>query len=187
MVAAVAAATHSLWLPLFGYALIHDDGPAKADMAVVLAGGFTGQRLEEAAELVKAGWVPAVLVSGPTYYDVHETDLSIPMMVRRGFPASWFIALPNNSLSTREEAWVILRELQRRGVKSFLLVTSNYHTGRARRIYRTVEHAMGGGPSFRTVAAPDPYFSAEGWWKNREGQKTVFLEWWKSLATAVGD
>ncbi len=183
----MAVATHTLWLPLLGYALIRDDGPAKADIAVVLAGGYTGRRLERAAELVKAGCVPVVLVSGPPLYDIHESDVSIPMMVRQGYPASWFIGCPNSALSTREEAWVILGELRRRHVRNFLLVTSNYHSGRARRIYLAVERAMGGGPPFRVVTASDPYFSPEAWWKNREGQKAVFLEWWKSLANALGD
>jgi uncharacterized SAM-binding protein YcdF (DUF218 family) len=183
----IAIVTHTLWLPWLGYALIRDDGPATADMAVVLAGGYSGWRLEKAAELVKAGYVPVVLVSGPPLYDIHECDVSIPMMVRRGFPASWFIGCPNGALSTREEAWAILGELKRRGVKSFILVTSNYHSGRARRLYLTVERAMGGGPPFRVVTASDPYFAPHSWWKNREGQKAVFLEWWKSLANAFGD
>jgi uncharacterized SAM-binding protein YcdF (DUF218 family) len=183
----LAAATHTLWLPWLGYVLIRDDGPAKADIAVVLAGGYTGSRLEKAAELVKQGWVPKVLVSGPPLFDVHETDVCIPMMMRRGYPASWFIACPNSALSTREEAWVILGELKRRQVKSFILVTSNYHSGRARRIYRAVERAMGGGPPFRVVAATDPFFDPADWWKNREGQKAVFLEWSKSLAAALGN
>ncbi len=183
----IAAATHGLWLPWLGYALIRDDGPAKADIAVVLAGDYTGARLEKAAQLVKQGWVPAVLVSGPPLFDEHETDVCIPMMVRRGYPASWFYACPNGALSTREEAWAVLGDLKRRGVKSFILVTSNYHSGRARRIYLAVERAMGGGPPFRVVAASDRYFGPADWWKNREGQKAVFLEWWKSLAAALGN
>ena len=184
---AIAIVTHPWWLPMLGYALIRDDGPAKADMAVVLAGGYTGWRLEKAAELVKAGFVPAVMVSGPPLYDIHESDVSIPMMVRKGYPASWFIGCPNGALSTREEAWVILRALKGRNVKSFILVTSNYHSGRAGRLYTAVERAMGGGPPFRVVAASDPYFAPQAWWKQREGQKAVFLEWWKSFANALGD
>jgi hypothetical protein len=36
------------------------------------------------------------------------------------------------------------------------------------------------------VAADDKYFSAHNWWKSREGQKAVFFEWTKTLATAMG-
>jgi len=148
----VVGATYALWLPRLGYALIRDDGPAKAGMAVVLAGDPYGHRIEKGAELVRNGYVPAVLVSGPPDYGVHECDLAIAMMVRKGYPAEWFIALPNEGLNTAEEARIILAELQRRGVRSFLLVTSTYHTARATRTFRAAERSMGGGPAFRTVA-----------------------------------
>ena len=62
---ALLVLTRSWWLSGIGYALIHDDGPAKADIAVVLAGDWYGNRIVKAGELVRDGYVPAVLVSGP--------------------------------------------------------------------------------------------------------------------------
>jgi len=177
--------TRSRWLAGFGYFLVHDDGPAKADIAVVLAGDSFGHRIMKGGELVRAGYVPLVLVSGPaSAYGLHESDLAIPFAVRQGFPVEWFVALPNHSLSTREESGAVLEELRRRNVKSFLLVTSNYHSGRARRIFLAAERAAGGGPSFRTVAAPDEVFHPSSWWRTREGRKVAFFEWSKTLATA---
>jgi uncharacterized SAM-binding protein YcdF (DUF218 family) len=177
----------SLWLAALGYALIHDDGPAKADIAVVLAGDSYGHRIVKAGELVRAGFVPAVLVSGPAgEYGLHETDLAIPFAVRQGFPAEWFVAFPNEALSTKEEALVILQELRRRNVKSFLLVTSDYHSARAGRIYRSTERATGGGPGFRVVTVSDEFFHPDSWWRTRQGQKTAFFEWSKTFATIVG-
>jgi hypothetical protein len=38
----------------------------------------------------------------------------------------------------------------------------------------------------RTVAAPDEFFRAESWWRSRQAQKTVFMEWSKTVATAIG-
>jgi len=179
--------THSWWLPGLGYALIHNDGPAKADIAVVLAGDSYGHRIVKAAELVRAGYVPAVLVSGPAgAYGLHESDLAIPFAVRQGFPENWFIALPNDTRSTREEAAVVLGELRRRNVQSFLLVTSDYHSARARRIFLATERASGGGPQMRTVAAPDEFFHADRWWQTRQGQKVAFMEWSKTVATVFG-
>jgi uncharacterized SAM-binding protein YcdF (DUF218 family) len=179
--------TRSWWLPAAGYALIHDDGPAKADIAVVLGGDFYGHRIERAAQLVREGYVPAVLVSGPPgFYGRHECDFAIPYIVSRGYPAEWFIPLPHEALSTKEEAAVVLAALRRRGVHSFLLVTSDFHTGRSARIFRTAEPANGGGPSMRVVAAPDEHFRAGSWWLTRESQKVVFFEWCKTFATAAG-
>ena len=184
---ALTVLTRSFWLPAFGYALIHDDGPAKADVAVVLAGDSYGHRIVKAGDLVRAGYVPAVLVSGPAgAYGLHECDLAIPFAVRQGFPAEWFVPFPNRSLSTKEEAAAVLQELRRRNVKSFLLVTSSYHSARARRIFLSAERSVGGGPRFRTVTARDEFFQPNSWWQNRQGQKTAFIEWSKTFATAFG-
>jgi uncharacterized SAM-binding protein YcdF (DUF218 family) len=187
VLAAVALVNRSLWLPVFGYALVHDDGPAKADIAVVLAGDYNGRRIEKAAELIREGYVPAALISGPPgFYGLHESDYEIAYAVRQGFPAQWFIALPHSGMSTREEATFMLAELRRRNARSFLLVTSDYHSARARRIYLAAERAVGGGPAMRTVAVPGEYFRPGSWWRNREGQKIAFFEWSKTIATALG-
>jgi uncharacterized SAM-binding protein YcdF (DUF218 family) len=179
--------TRALWLPAVGYALIHDDGPAHADIAVVLGGDAYGHRILKAGELVRAGYVPLALVSGPPgNYGYHECDLAIPFAVRRGFPAEWFVGLPHEGLSTKTEGLAVLAELRRRKVKSFLLVTSDYHSARARRIYLAEERALGGGPNLRAVACRDEFFRADSWWRNRQGQKTVFVEWSKTVATVFG-
>jgi uncharacterized SAM-binding protein YcdF (DUF218 family) len=187
LLAAAAILGRSLWLPLLGYGLVHDDGPAHADIAVVLAGDVVGHRIQKAAELIREGYVPAALISGPPgFYGLHECDFEIAYAVRLGFPAQWFIALPHSALSTREEARVVLAELRRRNVRSFLLVTSDYHSARARRIFLAAERAMGGGPAMRTVAVPDEFFRPDSWWRNREGRKTAFFEWSKTFASALG-
>lgn len=187
LLAAAAILARSLWLPLLGYALVHDDGPAQADIAVVLAGDLVGHRIEKAAELIRQGYVPAALVSGPPgFYGLHECDFEIAYAVRLGFPAQWFIPLPHSALNTRDEALVVLAELRRRNVRSFLLVTSDFHTARARRIFLAAARAMPGVPAMRTVAAPDRFFRPDSWWRNREAQKTVFFEWSKTVATALG-
>lgn len=184
--AVVAFLARSRWLPWLAYPLIEDDGPAKADLAVVLAGDTYGNRIEKAASLVRQGYVPQALVSGPAIYATHECDLAISFAVSKGYPAEWFIPLRHSALSTREEANIILPELRRRNVHSFLLVTSSYHSARAGRLFRASLRAWGGAPSMRVVASPAQYFRPDAWWQNREGQKTVFIEWWKALANAVG-
>ena len=180
---ALVAATHSLWLTALGRLLVRDEGPARAQIAVVLAGDYSGNRILRAAELVKQGYVPEVLVSGPhMLYGYYECDLEIPFAVKHGYPERWFIRSPNESRSTREEAAGILQDLRRRGVHRFLLVTSDYHTARAARIYRAAARDL----EFRVVAAPGDYFRPGGWWRNREGQKVFFLEWCKTVANLIG-
>jgi uncharacterized SAM-binding protein YcdF (DUF218 family) len=183
----IAFLARSLWLPALAYPLIRDDGPAKADIAVVLAGDSFGHRLEKAAQLVKQGFVPVVLVSGPPgMYGRTEADLAIEFIEKKGYPAQWFIPFPDNAHSTREEAGFILGELRRRNVHSFLLVTSDYHSARATRIFLAAERSMGYQPQLRSVIANDEYFHANSWWRDRDAQKIVFFEWSKTIATALG-
>ncbi len=180
---ALAAVTHTWWMAALGRMLVRDDGPGPADMAVVLAGDFYGNRIVRAGELVKQGYVPHVLVSGPDMvYGHYESDLAIPFAVGRGYPESWFIAEPNEALSTREEAAVVVADLRRRGVHRFLLVTSDYHTARAARIYRAAAPDL----VMRVVAAHDKYFRPDAWWRNREGRKIFVVEWMKTVAGAFG-
>lgn len=180
---AILAATHVWWMAGLGRLLVRDESPERADIAVVLAGDFSGNRILRGAELVKQGYVPQVLVSGPyMLYGNFECDLEIPFAVRHGYPAGWFIRFPNLARSTREEAAAILPDLRRRGVHRFLLVTSDYHSARAARIYR----AAAGDLKFRMVTAPDDFFRADRWWRNREGQKVFFLEWCKTAANLMG-
>jgi uncharacterized SAM-binding protein YcdF (DUF218 family) len=175
------------WLRALGRALVYDEGPAKADVAVVLGGDYWGNRLVRAAELVKQGYVPRVLVSGPPgFYGLNESDVAIRYGVQRGYPAEWFIAVPHNAMSTREEAVVLLDEFRKRGIRSFLLVTSTFHTARARRIFLKTESEMGGGPQFRTVASADQMYTADTWWRFREGRKAAFMEWTKTVTNVFG-
>src|SRR6185503_298684 len=84
VLALIAFLTRSLWLPSIGYALIRNDGPAKADIAVVLAGDFWGHRVEKAAQLVKQGYVPQALVSGPPgAYGHNEADMAVEFIVHK--------------------------------------------------------------------------------------------------------
>jgi uncharacterized SAM-binding protein YcdF (DUF218 family) len=185
--AAVVFLARDLWLSALGAALVHDDGAGKAEIGVVLAGDNWGHRLTKAAELVKQGYVPHVLVSGPPgFYGINEADAAIQFAIAKGYPAEWFIPLRHTALSTREEAAVVLDALKQRNIHSFLLVTSDYHTARARRIFLRAKRQRGGGPDMRVVAARDQFFTAANWWRHRESRKIAFLEWTKTLTSVFG-
>lgn len=187
LLVAVVYLARDVWLGALGSALVHDEGAAHAEIAVVLAGDSWGYRLTKGAELVRQGFVPRVLVSGPPgFYDVNEADAAIHFAIRKGYPAEWFIPAYHTALSTRVEATAILDALQQRNIHSALLVTSDFHSGRAGRIFREVERRRGGGPNLRVVASGDRFFSAGNWWHNREGRKIVFTEWTKTLASVFG-
>jgi len=180
---ALAVVTHPFWMSALGRQLVLSQAPFKADIAVVLAGDGFGHRVLKGAEMVRQGYAPRVLVSGPEgLYDLNEAELAIPFAVKRGHPEDWFIPLPNQARSTREEAAVIAARLRSLGVKRVLLVTSDYHTRRAARLFRAAAPEI----EFRVIAAPDEFFRADGWWHTREGQKIFILEWTKTIAAWFG-
>jgi uncharacterized SAM-binding protein YcdF (DUF218 family) len=178
-----AVAIRVFWLSALGGYLIRDETPSQADIIVVLAGDFLGNRILTAGDLVRRGLAPKALVSGPgDMYGAHESDLAIAFAVRHGFPESYFLSFPNETRSTAEEADAVIPELRKLHAHRIEIVTSNFHTRRAGNIYRS----RAGDLEFHLVAAPDPYFTSDGWWKNREGRKTFLVEWEKTVATWLG-
>ena len=174
---------HSAILGALGSYLVSAGPPQKADLAFVLAGDFNGPRIFQAAALARQGYVPKVVVSGPAGdYGYYECDLAIPFAEKAGYPASYFLHFENHALSTAEEAQAAAGELRRLGAKRVLLVTSDYHTRRAGKIFRAAAPEI----TFYVVAAPDFYFTADGWWRNREGRKTFATEWMKTVAEWFG-
>jgi uncharacterized SAM-binding protein YcdF (DUF218 family) len=157
--------------------------PQKADIAVVLAGDAKGNRILTAARLFQQGYVPKVLVSGPAgVYGYFESDLAIGFAVRHGFPADGMIGFHHSATSTRAEAQDIVSELRRLGVHKYLLVTSDYHTARAGRIFRRSAPDL----EEHTISAPDPDWDYGRWWTNREGRKLWFNEMAKTIADYLG-
>ncbi len=180
---AIIAASSPWWMRALARALVTNESPISADAALVLAGDYYGNRIVKAAELAQQGYVPKVLVSGPDgTYGTYECDLAITYAVRRGFPAKWFVPLPNTALSTDDEAAQTIPAMRKMGVHRLILVTSDYHTARAARLFRRAAPDL----ELRVVAAPDEHFHADTWWRTRQSRKIFALEWWKTVAAWMG-
>jgi uncharacterized SAM-binding protein YcdF (DUF218 family) len=179
----LAAAMSTQILSGLGSYLVQAGPPEKADAALVLAGDSSGNRILTAAELMRQGYVRKVVVSGPGgNYGLHECDLAIPFAVKKGYPQSYFEHAEHFAHSTVDEARAVVPQLRRDGYRRIELVTSDYHTRRAAKVFRDAAPDL----TFFVVAAPDPYFTAGGWWHNREGQKTFLTEWEKTVARWIG-
>ena len=177
--------TSPLWLRYVGAALEDSQPPRKAGAALVLAGDGYGDRMRTGAELARGGLVPRVYVSGPEgFYGLHEADLAIQWAVKAGYRTSYFVPLPlpHNVTSTRAEAEFAVPRFRKDGIRSLILVTSDYHTRRAGHIFRQIAPDI----KITVVAAPDALFELRQWWRSREGRKAVFFEWAKTLSERVG-
>jgi uncharacterized SAM-binding protein YcdF (DUF218 family) len=175
-----------LWEPALRQAgLFLDAGqpPRRADAILVLAGGWGGERILKAGELIRSGIAPKAFLSGPrVFYGRSECDLAIPFAVSHGYPAEWFECLPNDALSTRDEARLLLPELERRGVHTLLVVSVRTHLRRARWIFDQRRP-----PTMQIfyTGADAPWFRLEEWYRHREGWKAVVMEWIKVLSLPV--
>ncbi len=116
-----------LWMPAVGTALTDCQAPERCDAALVLAGDGYGNRIIAGANLARDGLVPKVLVSGPVgFYGFHEDELAIRYAVNHGYSQQFFVGVPMNANSTREEAATWVPIFRRMGIKSLDLVTSDF-------------------------------------------------------------
>ncbi len=180
--AALAFLFHAPILGALGSYLVHDEPPRHADVILVLAGDASGGRILKGAELVRQGYAPRAIISGPVIYSVHECELAIALAERAGYPASYFVHFEHHAHSTAEEAQDAAPLLRSMGVKRVLMVTSDFHTRRAGKSFRAAMPDL----DFDVVGSPDESFTPLGWWKDREGRKIFVIEWMKTVAEWFG-
>lgn len=173
-----------------GYILVAADPlPDHADVAVMLAGGINSEeaRIAEAIRLLQEGRVNHVMLSvgGAFFLGEWLPDLLLRYVKKEyGTEVARNVVLCelNNSVnSTAVEALTLRRCLEARGWRSVIVITSNYHTRRARLIWRSTL-ARTEPPFMLSVrGVPDGDFEPNGWWRRRRYAKTWLLEFTKLL------
>jgi uncharacterized SAM-binding protein YcdF (DUF218 family) len=164
--------------PIFRFAAetwIIEDPLDKADALIVLSDdNFYADRATRAAELFREGMAPVVVASGrrlrPTagIAELMEHDL-----VERGVPKEKILRSPFDGDSTREEAEALVKLAKAKKWRRVIVVTSNYHTRRARYIFRRV---FPQGLETRVASARDGDFDPERWWEKRKATKELVRE-----------
>jgi uncharacterized SAM-binding protein YcdF (DUF218 family) len=172
---------HAPVLSGLGHLLVASDELEKADAAVVLGGEDSTEafRVRGGVQLYHDGWVRKVVLSGPVMaYGIPETQFSAPIATSMAVPEADLIVVPTKARSTREEAVFMLPILERQGIRSIYVVSSNFHTRRARRIFIHASHGR-----MRVLAYPTPsdWFDPGSWWRSRDGRKVFLLEWTKTV------
>src|SRR5271156_1242750 len=157
-------------LRMAGSFWIVDEGPVASDAIVILGDdNYNGDRATRAAELLKAGWAPRIVASGrglrsyASIAELEEHDLT-----DRGVPVGAIVRFAHRAEDTRDEAAAISQLISSRGWRRIILVTSNYHTRRARYI---CSRSFPAGTELRVVAARDSDFDPDDWWRTRLGIK----------------
>jgi uncharacterized SAM-binding protein YcdF (DUF218 family) len=152
-----------------------EDPLNRADALIVLSDDdFYADRATRAAELFREGKASLVIASGrrlrPTagIVELMEHDL-----IERGVPKDKILRVPHDGDSTLEEAEALANLAKAKRWHSAIVVTSNYHTRRARYIFR---HVFPQGIEVRVAGARDADFDPEAWWEKRKSTKLFMRE-----------
>jgi uncharacterized SAM-binding protein YcdF (DUF218 family) len=163
-------------LRVIGETWVVEDPLEKSDAIIVLSDdNFYADRAAHAADLYRHGWAPLVVASGRKlrpYVGVGE--LMQHDLIERGVPKDKIITISHNADNTREEAQILLRQAMEHKWRSVIIVTSNYHTRRARYIFlRVFPQEIG----VTVSGANDGSFDPAHWWQSRLGLKELTREW----------
>jgi uncharacterized SAM-binding protein YcdF (DUF218 family) len=188
----VAALLFAAW-PLFAWLaagwLVLNPEPARSDILVVLGGSSTyEERAEYAAQLFREGLAPKVVLtddgqrggwSQEQQRNPFFVERAAAVLERAGVPAERIETLRPTTSSTYEEALLLRDYAAAHSLRSLLVVTSGYHSRRAR---WTLERVFRGSPVEVTLAAVPPGRqtpSPASWWLSPTGWRMVALEYLK--------
>ena len=177
-------------VPELGQWLVVEDELQESDLIVVLMGSVY-DRILEAVDLYDEGYSDKVVLIN-SYLAAKDiivnrglevygnTLLSKMAAIDLGVPDDDIIVLDGNSRSTNDEAMTI-REYVRNNkeIKSIILVTSKFHSGRAKKIFEKALSVLD--REIDVYCSPSKYdpSSVNQWWRNREDFQWVVFEYLK--------
>ena len=152
--------------------------PQKADLIVVLA-GETDARPERGLELLRKHYAPEMMINVPAEVGIYgENMLHLARNYVDKLPERQSILLcPIFGLSTKTETRDVVNCIRSQSVHSLLVVSSDFHTRRARMIFRREFPAY----QIFVAAAFDAREFGPAWWKHRQWAKNNLGEWVRLL------
>lgn len=180
---------HRPLLAAAGNLLVTEDAPQQSDVIVVLMGGVP-DRIVQGVELYQERLGEKIVMVRShdlNNYELAESlaldipglvDINRDIALQLDVPQEGVIILQERADSTREEALALRDYLESNKLHSLLLVTSRYHSTRAK---KTFEQVLG--RDYRVISMPSPYdpYDPDNWWRDRRQQRDVFLEYQKLL------
>lgn len=171
-----------------GNFLIEVDDPLhKADLLFVLNGDYD-TRPFYTMELYRQGLAPRVVIAQAEDSPAVElgvvensTQIAVQIMSHEGLPPEALLILNKESpvTSTFDEARALKNYVQANQVGSVILVTSAFHTRRARWILE--KELQGVEVELQVAGAPHSGFNARNWWRTEDGLVFVNNEYIKLL------
>ena len=183
------------FVPYAGRYLVYQDPLEKADVVVVLAGARV-QRWLEGAELYREGWAPQIVISPGLIEDAElrlrgmgirfptDAELARDAMLQMTIPAAAITTLPGSLDNTAQEAAAVHELAAARHWSRVIVVTSKYHTRRAR--FAFVREFAGSNVHILMRATRYDTSTPERWWTRRADVRYVSSELEKLIAYRLG-
>jgi uncharacterized SAM-binding protein YcdF (DUF218 family) len=172
--AALYLARHPIFR-LLGEGWIVEDTLERSDAILVLSDdNFYADRATRASQVFRQGLAPVVVASGRRlrpYAGVAE--LIEHDLIERGVPKDKILRVPHDADNTREEAITLAQIAKQKKWHSVIVVTSNFHTRRARYIF---SHVFPKDIKVWITGARDGDFDPERWWEKRASVKDLVRE-----------
>lgn len=183
-----------------GRMLVVSDHLTRGD-AIVILGGNRLERTLEAGLLYREGWAGRIVIgrSGDpairSFLDREHikvplfSDLQVSVLHQMGVPPAAILEFPGRPNDTVEEAVLTQSLAARHGWSRVIVVTSKYHTRRARSIFRRVARGR-----FQLICRPSRLDPADPdhWWRFALDRMDVTWEyvkypvtWWRLLVRAA--
>jgi uncharacterized SAM-binding protein YcdF (DUF218 family) len=167
-----------------GNFLVVADAREPADAIVVLAGSDLARPFE-AVQLFKAGIAPWVVVTTERPSRIFEQlkkdgivlnqtfENYVKVIAGYGVPEDHILRIETHVTSTMDEMQSIGEFARKRGWERLLIVTSNFHTRRAR---MTARHILEPQIHVSVVPSSQEFFDPSTWWETQSGTRTFALE-----------
>jgi uncharacterized SAM-binding protein YcdF (DUF218 family) len=157
--------------------LVVQDELCYADAIVVIGGDHKPDRMRRAAELYRQGYAPLIIISaGTVVMEGNEWMAEAEVMRRQalqlGLPEGTLV-IEDRSLSTVQNARYSGQLCKELDIESMLLVTSAYHSSRARHIFR---QELAGQVTVLAQPAPRGHHTLL-WWLYPDQIYTVLYEY----------
>jgi uncharacterized SAM-binding protein YcdF (DUF218 family) len=154
---------------------IIEDPLDKADALIVLGDdNFYADRATRGAQLFREGKAPVIVASGRRLRpNAGIAELMEHDLVERGVPRDKIVRFAHDADSTLEDAQALAKLAKERKWHSVIVVTSNFHTRRARYIFQRIFPL---GMEVRAASARDGDFDPEHWWEKRKSIKELTRE-----------
>src|SRR5260370_19346711 len=158
-----------------GESLVVEDPVEKSDRMMILSDdNFDADGATRAAEIFRQKLAPLVVASGIRLRpNAGIAELMTHDLVERGVPRENILPFPQDADNPKEEAESLCKLVQEKNWQNLIVVTSTYHTTRAKYILGKV---LAKNVTIRMAGARDADYDPEHWWEQRKSVKRYFHE-----------